>query len=83
MTHRERADLYKARFLHEPDPAVRAVWRRLQMKHVVLASEEERASRGVTARDDTERAVWKPPCVRGCTVNCGRCAPSAGQKEAP
>ncbi len=73
-THRSVSEHYKALFLAEPNVDKRARWRKLQMKHVVLAAAGERESRGVTALTDRERAVWKPPCLKGCEVNCGRCA---------
>lgn len=83
MTHRELADRYRRRFLATADATEKAIWRRLQMKHVSLAAAAERAEVGLPARDDTARTVWKAPCLKGCTVNCGRCALGAGQKERP
>lgn len=73
-THRNFAADYNRKFLAEESAPRRALWRRLQMKHVVAAAALERTARGVTSLTDTERGEWKPPCLRGCAVNCGRCA---------
>ncbi len=72
--HRAVSEDYKRRFLAETDLNRRSMWRRFQMKHVLLASALERQERGVTALGDRDRAEWKPPCLKGCAVNCGRCA---------
>ncbi len=73
-THRRLSESYKARFLAEKALNKRTLWRRLQMKHVLAAAALEREARGVTAMTDKERGEWRPPCLKGCAVNCGRCA---------
>ncbi len=73
-THRSVSEDYKRRFLAEKELNKRTLWRRLQMKHVLLAAALEREERGVTSMTDKERGLWKPPCLKGCSVNCGRCA---------
>ncbi len=80
MTHRDAANTYRDLFLAEKDPEKRLRWRRLQMRHVALAADFERAQAGVPGLNDRERAVWKAPCLKGCTVNCGRCAVGEGQE---
>ncbi len=82
-THRELANHYRDRYLAATLPGAKAAYRKLQFEQIGLAAEEERAGIGLPPRDDTERAVWKPPCLRSCTVNCGRCALGAGQEERP